>query len=143
MPALTDFLERFRPAGAPGPAGTAVPADRAAELAAELEPVFALLRGAEAERALILRDGAADAQRILESARVEAARIVSRAREQAPAERADAASAVVTAAAAEQAELAARSERAAEAVRRQAADRMAELTTRAVDALMPSAGGRR
>lgn len=50
MPAMRDFLERFRPAGAPGPAAAAVPADRPAELAAELEAVFALLNEAEAER---------------------------------------------------------------------------------------------
>ena len=44
------MLHSFRPAGAPGAAGAAgVPADRGADLAAELEPVFALLAGTERE----------------------------------------------------------------------------------------------
>jgi len=42
--AIQDFLQRFRPAGAPGaPGRAAVPADRVAEATAELAPVFAAL----------------------------------------------------------------------------------------------------
>jgi hypothetical protein len=50
MPTLRELLNRFRPAGTPGaPGGAAVPADRAAELAAELAPVFEALRDTLAE----------------------------------------------------------------------------------------------
>jgi hypothetical protein len=42
MPRVRDLLYRFRPEGAPGAAAAAgVPADRAAELTAELEPLIA------------------------------------------------------------------------------------------------------
>ena len=50
MPRVRDVLYRFRPAGAPGAASSAgVPVDRSADLAAELEPVFALLADTEQE----------------------------------------------------------------------------------------------
>jgi hypothetical protein len=50
MPTLRELLNRFRPAGTPGaPGGAAVPADRVAELAAELAPVFEALTAARAE----------------------------------------------------------------------------------------------
>jgi hypothetical protein len=50
LPQARDFLNRFRPAGAPGAASrVAVPADRTAELASELVPVLALLAGTDAE----------------------------------------------------------------------------------------------
>ncbi|HXZ70462.1 MAG TPA: hypothetical protein VEH31_06230 [Streptosporangiaceae bacterium] len=62
-----DFLDRFRPAGAPGAAARAgVPADRARELAVEVEPVLASLDGTHAE-----------CQRIIEAARQEADRIMT------------------------------------------------------------------
>jgi hypothetical protein len=55
MPRVRDVLQRFRPSGAPGAATAAgVPADRAHELAAELEPVFALLADTERECADIV-----------------------------------------------------------------------------------------
>ncbi len=80
MPQARDFLDRFRPAGAPGAASRAgVPADRAAELARELEPVLALLAGTDAE-----------CGRIIATARQEAEQIAGRAREQAAALAADA-----------------------------------------------------
>ena len=50
MARVRDILFRFRPAGARVPAAEAgVPVDRAADLAAELEPLFAQLADAEAE----------------------------------------------------------------------------------------------
>jgi len=50
MVRVRDVLHSFRPAGTPGAAGAAgVPADRGADLAAELEPVFAQLAGTERE----------------------------------------------------------------------------------------------
>jgi hypothetical protein len=64
MPRVRDVLHRFRPSGSPGAATAAgVPADRAGELAAELEPVFALLADTERECANILenaREGEAE-----------------------------------------------------------------------------------
>jgi len=49
MPRVRDVLYRFRPSGAPGGASTSgVPIDRAATVAAELEPLFGQL--AEVER---------------------------------------------------------------------------------------------
>jgi cell division septum initiation protein DivIVA len=80
LPRARDFLDRFRPVGAPGAASRAgVPADRAAELADELEPVLALLAGTDAE-----------CRRIIATARQEAERVAERAREQSAALAADA-----------------------------------------------------
>lgn len=54
MVRVRDVLHGFRPAGATGAAGDAgVPADRGADLAAELEPVFAHLASTERECARI------------------------------------------------------------------------------------------
>ena len=73
MSRVRDVLQRFRPSGAPGAATAAgVPVDRRAELAAELEPVFALLVETERE--------CAD---ILDRARLEEARIRARGAERA------------------------------------------------------------
>ena len=96
MSPVRDFLQRFRPAGTPGKAAAAgVPADRARDLAAELEPVFSLLAGAEAERARILTEAGRDAGRIRDGARRRADDMVAAARQRAQAARADAAAAVL------------------------------------------------
>ena len=72
MSPVRDFLQRFRPAGTPGKAAAAaVPADRARDLAAELEPVFSMLAGAEAERARILSEADSDAARIRDGQQIE------------------------------------------------------------------------
>lgn len=63
MPQARDFLDRFRPAGAPGAASrAAVPADRTAELASELVPVLALLAGTDAECDRIITAARRDAE---------------------------------------------------------------------------------
>ncbi|MFJ1709912.1 hypothetical protein [Kitasatospora sp. NPDC088346] len=49
MVTFRDFLARFRPTGAPGASATGVPADRAAELTAELGPSLAELTQAQEE----------------------------------------------------------------------------------------------
>lgn len=55
MPRVRDVLQRFRPSGAPGAAtAPGVPVDRATELAAELEPLLALLVETDRECADIL-----------------------------------------------------------------------------------------
>ena len=67
MPRVRDLLYRFRPAGTPGAAGQAgVPADRAAETAAELEPLFARLADTEQECREILAQARRDAAQIRE-----------------------------------------------------------------------------
>jgi vacuolar-type H+-ATPase subunit H len=86
-----DFLRRFRPAGTPGPAARAgVPVDRVAEAADELEPVLALLAGAESAAADIREQARQDALELGDQARARAAGLVAEARGRAEAERADA-----------------------------------------------------
>ena len=78
MPEGRDFLDRFRPAGAPGSAARAgVPADRARELADELDPVLALLDDTHAECQRIIAGAGQEAERIMAAARSEAGRIAA------------------------------------------------------------------
>ncbi|HKA69890.1 MAG TPA: hypothetical protein VKG85_12320 [Actinomycetes bacterium] len=94
MAGLRDMLDRFRRAGTPGPAGRAgVPVDRAAERAAELEPVLALVDPTSVECEWIRTHAAADADRIREQAATRAANLVATARGQAAGVRAEAATA--------------------------------------------------
>lgn len=70
MPRGRDFLERFRPAGTPGAlAARGVPADRVAELAAELAPVFALLEPVQQQSAAIRARAQAEADQRRTAAR--------------------------------------------------------------------------
>jgi hypothetical protein len=92
-----DFLDRFRPAGAPGPAARAgVPADRAAELAAEVEPVLALLDGTYAECQQIIAAARQEADRITAEAQAHVAAIGQEAGRQARTARDQAAAEVLT-----------------------------------------------
>jgi cell division septum initiation protein DivIVA len=87
-----DFLNRFRPAGTPGAAARAgVPVDRAAEAAAELEPILALLAEAESASATVRERAQQDAKDIREQARARADSLVAEARARADGERATAA----------------------------------------------------
>ncbi|MGH3462272.1 MAG: hypothetical protein ACRDP9_12430, partial [Kribbellaceae bacterium] len=80
MARTRDFLERFRPAGTPGAAAIAgVPADRVAELSAELAQVFDALADTEEEAARIRRDAAAEAERRQDRARQRARGLVAEA----------------------------------------------------------------
>lgn len=89
MPSARDLLQRFRPAGAPGPASaTGVPADRVAERTAELEPVFESLRSTTAEVARIRQEAVVEAERRREQAREQAVARVADARLEADAIRA-------------------------------------------------------
>lgn len=75
MARVRDLLYRFRPSGAPGAANaTGVPADRALEQSAELEPVLALLAATER-----------DCREIVDVARKEAAEIRARCAQEAQA----------------------------------------------------------
>ena len=87
-----DLLDRFRPAGAPGPATIAgVPDDRPASVAAELEPVFAALAPVVARCTAIRLDAAADAQGRQRDAAQKVSAIIARAHVDAEAERASSA----------------------------------------------------
>ncbi len=142
MSPARDFARRFRPAGTPGQAaGAAVPADRALDLARELEPVLALLGDVEAERAAVLRQADRDAKRIHQDARRQADDMIASARQRAQAVRADTAAAAMTAAEAD-AEIAMRAAvREAQAIRERAAHRIPGYVSRAVEGVRALADG--
>jgi F0F1-type ATP synthase membrane subunit b/b' len=130
---MRDFLDRFRPAGAPGSAARAgVPADRTRELAAELEPVLTLLADLHAECERIVADAKQEASRIAADARSAGAAIAADADRQARAARAEAAGQVLAGARAQAREAAAEAERQARQLRGHAAGRMPALVARAV-----------
>lgn len=132
MPGLRDYLDRFRPAGAPGAAGTAVPADRSRELEAELTAVLALLDGIHAECASAVAQARRDAERIVASARSEAAAAAGDADKRARAAREKAAREVLAAAQAEAESTVARAHQQALGVRDRARQRIPALANRAV-----------
>jgi vacuolar-type H+-ATPase subunit H len=130
-----DFLDRFRPAGAPGSAARAgVPADRAAELAAEVEPVLALLDDTHAECERIVEAARQEAARITAQARAEAARIGQEADRNARAARDETAAEVLAQAKAEVEETAAEAGQQALQIRRLARRRLPELVAAAAAA---------
>jgi hypothetical protein len=130
---IRDLLSRFRPAGAPGPAGAAgVPADRRQAVAAELAPLFAALAEVEAECERLRRD-ARQAAAAREAAAAEQARVmVARARDDAAAERAAAAARVREASGAELAQLAASAAAEADEAGRRAAQQLPGLVSQVV-----------
>jgi flagellar biosynthesis/type III secretory pathway protein FliH len=129
---MRSFLERFRPAGAPGAAAAAVPADRRVELAAELEPVFAMLTEAENGRRLLLERAEQEARQIRAGGRAQAAALVSKARTGAETERTTAAARIQEAGAARDAGLINDARKEAAAIRRRAATRLPDLAAEAV-----------
>lgn len=91
MPRPRDFLERFRPAGTPGAAAAAgVPADRVAELSAELEPLLATLADTQSEVSRVRSAADREAARRRRSAEERGRALVAAAARQAEAERAEA-----------------------------------------------------
>jgi vacuolar-type H+-ATPase subunit H len=137
MSPVREFLQRFTPAGTPGKAAAAaVPADRARDLAAELEPVFAMLAGPEAERSRILNEAEGDARRIRDDARRRADDMVVTARERAEAVRADAAAAVLARAGATADAALRAAEQEAQVIHACAAQRMPGYVDRAVRAVL-------
>lgn len=95
MPRVRDLLYRFRPVGAPGAASAAaVPIDRSAELAAELEPLLARLADVERSCADIREQGRRDADAIRDRDAARARELLARAGREADAERVDAAAQV-------------------------------------------------
>jgi len=131
--AFRDFLMRFRPVGSPGPAATTgVPADRSAELSAELDPVLSRLEQAEAEAQQIREEAAQQAQQSRRAAADAAEEIVERARIRAREVRAESAAQARGLAETEAAECLAESEREAALLQRRAQKRMAPLVDRVV-----------
>lgn len=135
MPRSRDILQRFRPAGTPGPAASAgVPADRVAEVAAELEPVLALLADTQEEASRIRRVAEEEAERRRRAAAERAGALVASAHRQAGSDRAAAAVRVSRKVEEENAAALAEAERAATAVRDRAAERMPALLDRVLTA---------
>lgn len=88
MPRTRGLLQRFRGAGAPGAASAVgVPADRLAETAAELDPVFARLAPVQREAEGIRARAREEAEHTRRRAEEEAAAVLAAAREHAEAER--------------------------------------------------------
>lgn len=136
MPRSRDFLDRFRPAGTPGAAAkTGVPADRVAELSAELEPILALLADAEREVDAIRAEAMRLSEGVRHQADERARDLVATARRDAEAERSDAAASVRKWAETETAETLAAAERDAAEVRRRGAELMPAYVDRVVAAV--------
>ena len=132
MPGLRDYLDRFRPAGAPGAGGTGVPADHTRELEAELTGVLSLLDDVHGECADMAAQACRDAERIVATARGEAAALTDSADRRARAARDEAAREVLAAARAEAAGIVARADQQASRVRDRARRRIPALASRAV-----------
>ncbi len=134
MPRVRDLLHRFRPAGAPGPAGSAaVPVDHGADRAAELAPVFALLADTE-RRCTELRERAGrDAEDIRDRARESSRATLADAELRAASERADAAAGVAEEASGDSAATVAAAHRDADRLRDRATERTPRWVGRVVD----------
>jgi len=136
VPRARDLLYRFRPAASPGAASAAgVPVDRAADLAAELEPLFRQLASTERECAETREQARLDAERIRARETDRARGIVTGANARTLAERAAATAQSRQRAETESAALLAAAEREAAAVRERAAERMPEYVARVVAAV--------
>jgi len=129
---LHDYLDRFRPVGAPGAGGTGVPADRSRELEAELTTVLALLDGVHAECAGVLAEARRDAEQIVAAARAEAATMTGDAEQRARAAHDEAARQVLAAARTEAAGTVSRACRQASRIRERAEQRIPALVGKVV-----------
>ena len=136
MPRVPNLLHRFAPAGAPGSAGVAgVPADRAADHAAELTPLLAQLADTEARCDEILDQARRDAAANVEHAAQQVHAIAASEQQRAVSERADATARARTALTQQnEAELAAARELAAR-VREHGADRVPDYVARVTAAI--------
>ena len=142
MPRARDFLERLRPVGAPGAAGPAgVPADRSAEVAVELQPVFAALADVEAELRRERDAGREEAAQRRRRASERAAEILAGARGAAQAERAAVATTLRYQADAAAADAQAAAEREAAQIHRRAARRLPALVATVVDRVRADLAG--
>jgi hypothetical protein len=130
MPRISDLLDRFRPAGAPGPAAAAgIPADRRAAAEDELTPVFTALTDVEHICEAMREAARVAAEERTARADREAAALLRRAREDAAAVRAETAARLRAAGEEELAGLLTRAEEEA-AVRARTTQRLPELVAR-------------
>ncbi len=136
MPRTRDLLARFRPAGTPGAAaGRGVPADRPAELDAEVGPVLDLLADAMGEASRIRADARQEADRRRRAGRERAQRIEADARLHAEEARGAAAADVTRRVAGDTDAVRAAAERRAAEVRRVTEERMPQYTDRVLEQL--------
>jgi hypothetical protein len=99
---ISDLLNRFRPIGVPGSASRAgIPADRAAELAAELDPVLSMLGPTQVRCETAVAAAERRAARVSGEAATHTARVAAEGRDRAMAARVAAANEVIAAAHAE------------------------------------------
>jgi len=134
VPGVRYLLDRFRPAGAPGPAGAAaVPADRHRSVADEVAPILAALAEVEAQCDRIRHQAREDAERRRAEAAGQARTAVARARGEAAAIRAAAAARIREDTAAELAQLAARTTAEADEVRRRSGRQLPQLVSMVVE----------
>lgn len=133
MPQWRAFLGRFRPAGTPGAAAEGgVPADRTADTASELEPVFLMLDDVQAEVARNLRRAAEQADEIRKDAARKAAEVVAEAQAQAGTARAEAVAQSRALTAADNTRMAAERDQALEELRARTETRMPDYNDRVV-----------
>ncbi|CAI9400336.1 hypothetical protein [Nocardioides sp. T2.26MG-1] len=134
MPRTRSFLQRFRGAGAPGAASAVgVPADRVAETAAELEPVFDRLAPVQAECEAIRARARQDAELTRRRADERAAAVLAAARANAEAERVAASLAAGRRVDDEREQALTAADEQAERVRRHAAEAMPRYVDRVVE----------
>jgi vacuolar-type H+-ATPase subunit H len=128
-----DLLQRFRLAGTPGAASVAgVPADRVAEVSAELEPVFIQLSDVQEQARRLRAAGQDEAEKRRLDARDQARARVSAAHREADAIRAEAAAEVRRQADAETLAVLSAADQDADRIRRQVAERLPGYVDRVV-----------
>lgn len=126
--ARNSLLDRFRPVGAPGPAGPAgVPATDNQGPEAELLPVFEALDPTVRETEALTTDAVKRAAQSVKQAREEAAAMVEKARMESGAVRAEAAAAVSREAAAADEEMLQRARDEADEIKRRGESRVPQL----------------
>ena len=131
MAGFRDFLMRFRPVGSPGRAAPGgVPADRSAELSAELEPPLSMLEQAEAEARAVSERAVRRAAEVQAEAKRQAEEIVDQTRARTHDVRVETADRVRREAEAEAAELLASAGHEAAALRHRIETRMPALVDR-------------
>jgi F0F1-type ATP synthase membrane subunit b/b' len=142
VPQFRDFLDRFRPAPAPGAASrVGVAADRTRELRAELNPVLALLAATQADCEHIIAAAGQDARRIADQAQRQATATAAESQRQAEAARAAAADAAVAAAQAQASELVTAAVRRAQSPRLASEEQISGLVASATGLINGLAGG--
>lgn len=135
--ARSSILDRFRPVGAPGPAGpVGVPSTDVPGYVTELAPVFAALATDIDRCRSEVRDAHRRADAAVAQARTEAAAEVARARLDATAARAAAAAAVTEAAALDDARMLATAREAAHAIGSSSTARLPGVVDQVVDRLL-------